>query len=440
MHLYLKIYVYTVIMDLETLKTRLENDKIENIVLQFYNILGETKELYLNVTRLDQELLDVGYSNRDLQIMFGDQIYLKPIQDTYTIIPWYIFSARFVSRIMNLDGEYYETDMLVGLEKVVESLKEYGVELLIQPAIEYYIIENASIDRVMKDKGPVINIDTREGKWNNRMIAQNENLFSSYPADAYNNIRKQLVDNLRMFNHDVEAHYHSNAISQHKIILDHRDPIHAALAIADMKYISQAMSSILGVNISYMPYLFPYQKGNSLEIRITGNFKDKKENFVAGILDHLPSLMIFTNPNINSYRRLINEGFYICYSNTRTIGVAIEIDQGGINLLFPDSSAHPFLSITAILAAGLDGIKKGMGLEYEVSTSPKLMSIKDLKEKKIEKVPNSLESVLENFQSDKSYLKDFIDSTIITEYLNIKQQQLKDYTFFNSSIEYEQSL
>ncbi len=427
-------------MDLETLKTRLENDKIENIVLQFYNILGETKEVYINVNRLNQELIDVGYSNRDLQMMFGEQVYLKPILNTYTIIPWYIFSARFISRITVLDGEYYEADMLTGLEKVINSLKSYGIDVLIQPSIEYYVIENTSIDRIAKDKGPVINIDTREGRWNNRVMSQNENLFSSYPADAYNNIRKQLVDNLKMFNHDVEAHYHSSSISQHKIVLDYSDPINAAITIADMKYISGAMSSILNINISYMPYLFPYQKGNSLEIRISGNFQDKKENFVAGILDHIPSLMIFTNPDVNSYRRLMNENFYICYSKNKTVGAAIEIDQGGITLLFPDSSAHPFLSLTAILAAGYDGIKKGISLEYEVPTSPKLMTIKDLKEKKIEKFPNSLGAVLENFQSDKSYLKDFIDSTTIAEYLNIKQQELKEYSFYNSSIEYEQSL
>lgn len=429
-------------MDIESIKNKLEQDKVENVVLQFYNVLGEVKEIYLNKTRFGDDVISYGFSNRDLVLMYGDEVYLKPILDTYQLIPWYIFSARFISRLINSEGEHYEMDMLAGLERAKLALNELGVELLIQPSIEYSVIENTTIDRITKDKGPVINIDTKEGKWNNRVTLQNESIFSSFPADVYNTLRKQIVDNLKLFGYDIESHYHSHSISQHKIVFDLMDPIKAALAIADMKYITKAIAAIGGVDISYMPYIFPYQKGNSMEIRIKGGFLNTEVGnyFVAGILDHIYSIMLFTNPSINSYRRLNNEGVYICYSRAKANGVAIEFKGDEVLLLFPDSSANPFLSYTAILAAGYDGIKRKKSLEYEVPNSPKLMSVKDLKERKIQKAPKSLQEVIESFQSDRGFLKDFIDSTIITEYLNIKQQELKESSYFSSSIEYEQTL
>ncbi|MEM1971620.1 MAG: hypothetical protein QW336_00820 [Candidatus Anstonellales archaeon] len=434
-------------MELETIKARMEEDRIEYVALQFPNILGEIKEVFISKSRFNTDILEYGYSNRDMFQMFGEEVYLKPKLDTYQVIPWYVFTARFLSRLYLADDSM-EFDMFSSLEKVVESLQDQ-IQFLIQPAIEYYIIENVNIDRITKDKGPAINLDTKEGRWNMNYHSQQENIFSSYPADFYIALRQQIVSNLQLFRYDVESHYHSYSPSQHKIVMDHMDPIRAAQSLLDIKYITRALGAATGTHITYIPYLFAGHKGNSLELRLVGDFVDNRDlkeevrYFVAGILEHINSIMLFTNPTTNSYRRIQNEGFYRCYSRSYNPSTAVEINtrgKGEIRLLFPDSSAHPILGLTAILAAGYDGIKKKISLEYEVTTNPKLMSLKDLKEKRIDTLPHSLEGVLESFQSDRNYLKGFVSSSIINEYLNLKQQEIKDTKIYNSAHDYEKYL
>lgn len=433
-------------MDLDDIKRRMDSERIEYISLQFPNILGEIKEIFLNRNRFEVSI-DYGYSHRDLNALFGEEIALKPMLNTYQVLPWYTFTARFMARLVNGD-EIHEMDMFLSLERVIDRLRGVGIEMLIQPSIEFYVLENVNVDRMMKDKGPVVNIDTKEGKWNTSFFPQKENIFSSYPSDIYSGVRQQLVRDLRAFGYEIDAHYHSYSTSQHKIIFDHMDPIRAAQAILDMKYISKVMGTISNLHVSYSPYLFTNQRGNTFEIRISGDFMeggDLRENikyFIAGILDHIHSIMLFTNPSVGSYRRLQNEGMFRCYSPSPAMGVAIEIskrDRGSISLLFPDSSAHPILSLVAILGAGYDGVKSKTSLEYEVTTSPRMMSNRELRERKISRLPDSLGGVLDSIESDRAYLKEFISADVLNEYIDLKNQEFKEY-MTNPTFEYERYL
>ncbi|MBE9154240.1 type III glutamate--ammonia ligase [Cyanobium sp. LEGE 06113] len=91
--------------------------------------------------------------------------------------------------------------------------------------------------------------------------------------------------------------------------------------------------------------------------------------FLAGLLEHAPALCALTNPTVNSYRRLAapptTSGATwspagISYSgNNRTHLLRIPDDQR-LELRLPDGSAHPYLLQAAILAAGLDGIERGL--------------------------------------------------------------------------------
>ncbi|MCS7122435.1 MAG: glutamine synthetase [Candidatus Micrarchaeota archaeon] len=434
-------------MDLEDIKRRMDSDRIEYISLQFPNIFGEIKEIFVNRNRIEAGILDYGYFHRDLNSLFGEDVALRPMLNTYQVLPWYALTARFMSRLVQGD-RISEIDMFLGLEKVVDRLRGIGIEMLVQPSVEFYVLENVNVDRMMKDKGPVVNIDTKEGKWNTSFFPQKENIFSSYPSDIYSGVRQQLVRDLRTFGYETDAHYHSYSTSQHKIVFDHMDPIRAAQAILDMKYISRVMGNLSNLHISYSPYLFTNQRGNTLEIKISGDFiengelKEKIRYFVAGILEHMLSIMLFTNPSIASYRRLQNEGMFRCYSYSSAMGVAIQIskrDRGSISLLFPDSSAHPILSLVAILGAGYDGVKNKTPLDYEVTTSPKMMSNREIRERKITRLPDTLREVLEAIDSDRSYLKEFMSTDILNEYIDLKNQEFKEF-MTNPTLEYERYL
>ena len=97
-----------------------------------------------------------------------------------------------------------------------------------------------------------------------------------------------------------------------------------------------------------------------------GGLSDMARYYIGGILAHAPSLLAFTNPTVNSYHRLV-PGFEapvnLVYSQrNRSACVRIPITGSNpkakrIEFRCPDPSANPYLAFSAMLLAGLDGIK-----------------------------------------------------------------------------------
>src|SRR6201995_954688 len=93
---------------------------------------------------------------------------------------------------------------------------------------------------------------------------------------------------------------------------------------------------------------------------------DTARHYIGGLLYHAPSLLAFTNPTVNSYKRLV-PGFEapinLVYSAlNRSAGVRIPItgikpNAKRLEFRSPDSSGNPYLAFAAMLMAGLDGIK-----------------------------------------------------------------------------------
>jgi glutamine synthetase len=133
--------------------------------------------------------------------------------------------------------------------------------------------------------------------------------------------------------------------------------------------------------------------------------------YIGGILKHAPSLLAFTNPTVNSYHRLV-PGFEapisLVYSQrNRSACVRIPITGSNpkakrIEFRCPDPSANPYLAFSALLLAGLDGIKN--------KTEPSAPIDKDIYElppdemADIDQVPTSLGAVLDSLESDHEFL------------------------------------
>ena len=138
---------------------------------------------------------------------------------------------------------------------------------------------------------------------------------------------------------------------------------------------------------------------------------DTGRYYVGGLLKHAPSLLAFTNPTTNSYHRLV-PGFEapvnLVYSQrNRSACVRIPItgaNPGAKRLEFrvPDPSANPYLAFSAMLLAGIDGIKNK--IEAPEPVDKDLYELPPAEALAIPQVPGSLDKVLDTLEADHAYL------------------------------------
>jgi glutamine synthetase len=175
-----------------------------------------------------------------------------------------------------------------------------------------------------------------------------------------------------------------------------------------------------------------YEKGGY------GNLSEMALNYIGGILYHAPALIALTNPSTNSFKRLV-PGYeapvnLVFSKGNRSAAVRIPIaavTPKGCRIEFrtPDSTANPYLAFSAMLMAGLDGIKKKID-PRALGYGPLDKNIYDLTDEEkgeIRSVPGSLDEALNALEADYEFLveggvftKDFIDN-----YIGLKRDEAK---------------
>nr|WP_304504743.1 hypothetical protein [Blastococcus sp. TML/C7B] len=140
---------------------------------------------------------------------------------------------------------------------------------------------------------------------------------------------------------------------------------------------------------------------------------DMARHYIGGLLAHAPSLLAFTNPTVNSYHRLVpgyEAPINLVYS-ARNRSACLRIPISGdspkakrIEFRVPDPSANPYLAFSAMLMAGLDGVKNK--IEPPAPVDKDLYELPPEEALGIEKVPASLDAALDNLEADHEYLID----------------------------------
>jgi glutamine synthetase len=129
--------------------------------------------------------------------------------------------------------------------------------------------------------------------------------------------------------------------------------------------------------------------------------------YIGGILNHAPSLCALTNPSTNSYRRLVPgyEAPVIVFFSFANRTAAIRIPgyistaaEMAIEYRIPDATANPYLSMAAVLAAGLDGIRS------KTDPGAPLSGRLDSRDPGKKAVPFSLVRALDELKKDSGYL------------------------------------
>ena len=166
-------------------------------------------------------------------------------------------------------------------------------------------------------------------------------------------------------------------------------------------------------------------------------------SFIAGILAHVKGMAAITNPLVNSYKRLVPGYEAPCYlawsASNRSALIRIPASRGQatrVELRSPDPCCNPYLELAVCLAAGLDGIEKGMTPPPEITENIFEMDAAARSDRGIDSLPGSLEEAIKAMQADQLVM-DTLGTHVAENYIEGKMKEWDEYRTRVSSWERE---
>jgi len=322
------------------------------------------------------------------------------------------------------------------------------------PEAEFFVFDDVRFDS--QPNGSFYVVDSIEGKWNSGR-EENPNLgykprfkegyFPVPPTDSLMDLRNEMVTNLINCGIDVEAQHHEVASGgQCEIDLRFMPLVKAADQLLMFKYIVKNTAKKNNKTVTYMPKPIYGDNGSGMHVH-TSLWKKGKPlfagsgyaglsemglYFIGGLLKHAASLLAFTNPTTNSYKRLV-PGFEapvnLAYSQrNRSASIRIPMYSSSpkskrVEFRCPDASGNPYLGFSAMLMAGLDGvinrIDPGEPLDKDIYD----MEPEELKN--VPSTPGSLEAALQALENDHEYLLkgDVFTEDVIETWIKYKMEK-----------------
>jgi len=178
----------------------------------------------------------------------------------------------------------------------------------------------------------------------------------------------------------------------------------------------------LEVTMAPKPYLDQAGNGHHLHLSVyeddtpvlfdaSGALSSQGSGFVAGILEHLPAVMAFTTPSPNSYQRIApgmwSAAFAAYGLDNREAAVRLASPVAGaesatanVEIKPVDVTANPYLALAAVLAAGMDGMERGLDPGEQTTVDPAILSEEERTERNIHPLPASLDESLDALERD----------------------------------------
>jgi glutamine synthetase len=245
---------------------------------------------------------------------------------------------------------------------------------------------------------------------------------------------------------EVEQYYPELGHGQHELSVMHAPALQAADQHILYRETLRGVANQLEVEATLAPKPFADQPGNGCHLHLSawnvdctenlfykeGGLSDFGKNFVAGLLDHLPALLALTCSSVNSYRRLQPKAWssaFVCWGyENREAAVRVPTvywghEQATTNLEIKcvDSSCNPYLALSGVIAAGLDGVRRKLEPPEPVEIEPGTFN-EQVGEERYKRLPLTLKDALIELERD-DVLVNAIGSEMIKTFVLVKQSE-----------------
>ncbi len=423
----------------------MRDNGVEFIDVRFIDLPGVMQHFNMPTEAFDEDTMNDGLmfdgsSIRGFQAINESDMKLVPDPATAYLDPF----RKAKTLVMNFavvdpyTGEPYSRDPRGVAGKAEAYLKSTGIAdtAFFGPEAEFYVFDDVRYD-FQANEG-YYHIDSIEGAWNTGRVEEGGNrgyktrfkggYFPVPPVDHFADIRDDMVAKLQQVGLQVErSHHEVGTAGQGEINYKFNTLQHAADEVMLFKYIIKNVSWEHGKTATFMPKPLFGDNGSGMHVhqslwkngeplfydeRGYGGLSDLARWYIGGLLHHAPSLLAFTNPTVNSYHRLVpgyEAPVNLVYS-ARNRSACIRIPVTGSNpkakrieFRVPDPSCNPYLAMSAMMMAGLDGIKNK--IEPIAPVDKDLYELPPDEAANIPQVPGSLSAVLDALENDNEYLQ-----------------------------------
>lgn len=419
-----------------------EERDIRFIRLWFTDVLGRLKSFAISPEDLEVAFEEgIGFDGSAIEgFATPDEADMLAFPDvsTFQVLPWrpkQDGAARIFCDVCTPDRKHFAGDSREALRRMFFRAEKLGYFMNVGAELEFYYFKDEKTPEPLDQVG----------------------YFDLTPSDSARDLRRSTVLMLEKMSIPVEYSFHSSGRSQNGISMRHAEALTMSDAIMTAKHVIRTCAYEAGIHASFMPK--PLAKDSSSAMHLHQSLFDREGNnvfwsedadyhlspiaksYMAGILAHASEVSAITNPTVNSYKRLSagvgNGPRYATWGlRNRSAMIRVPIYKPGkqlaarIELRSPDPMANPYLVNTVTLAAGLDGIQRGLELPEEATSDLLRLPERELRARGIEPLPRNLDEALDVFE-DSAFMKDALGEHIHAFFLKKKRDE---WNRFNSTV------
>jgi len=468
--------------NLNEAKAFCEKNAIKMADFLMVDINGKWRHLTIPIGRFTEDTLidGIGFDGSNYgfaSVEKSDMVFVPDLKtaylDTFAEVPTLAMIGE-VFVIGTPNNSRFDQDPRNVAMRAEEYLQASGIadEFRISPEFEFHVFDHVSYS--VQPNSAKFRIDTAQADWNTGIETDNLGYKMPHkggyhmtpPMDTLSGFRSRVVMKMEAQGVGVKYHHHEvGGPGQLEIEVEFGGLLEMADKTMMTKHIIKNAAFSEGKTATFMPKPIYGEAGNGLHVHMH-LFKNNQPifsdadgysglsntalYFIGGVLKHVPALCAITNPSTNSYKRLTPG-----YEAPVTIGYAtsnrsavIRIpayakgpDQRRFELRSPDGTCNPYYAYSAILMAGLDGVKKKISPDKE-GYGPfdfNLYNMSDEEKRKIKQLPKSLDEALDELERDFGFLTEggVFPQRLIELWIKNRRAETARYNQMPQPIEYE---
>ncbi|QPG06200.1 glutamate--ammonia ligase [Salinimonas marina] len=464
-------------MSIEKALELIEESEAKFIDMRFTDTAGKEQHVSIPAAQVDEEFFEEGkmFDGSSIAGWKGineSDMVLMPDADSVVLDPFaeetQINVRCNIVEPMTMEG--YERDPRSVAYRAEEYLKSTGIgdTAFFGPEPEFFLFDDVRFHTDIS--GSFYKIDSSEAKWNSGADFEGGNMghrpgvkggyFPVPPVDSSHDTRAAMCLVMEEMGLTIEAHHHEVATAgQNEIACEFNTLVKKADELQIYKYVVHNVAHAYGQTATFMPKPLVGDNGSGMHVHMSiakdgknvfagdkyAGLSEEALYYIGGIIKHARALNAFTNASTNSYKRLV-PGFeapvMLAYSaRNRSASIRIPYVTSDkarrIEVRFPDPTANPYLAFSALLMAGLDGIKNkihpGDAMDKDLYDLPAEEA------KDIPTVASSFEMALEALDNDREFLKagGVMTDDMIDAYIDLKSEDVTKLRMTTHPVEFD---